>query len=434
MRILIISTFFPPLNSIASLRAYSWAKFWTLEGHDVTVLTTQKEKHQTLDLQLTNPGFEVIEVPLPNWIQSFKGKQKGKEDNKKRSGFSRFLHYLRRKKGVFHACRMPDFTDLWVRPAIEAVRSLDKWDLVVSTSGPYAVHIVGNRLKKLGKAKAWIADFRDRWSDNHIFPGLFPFNLIEKGLEKRLMKNADHITTVSAPYSEPFIKKYGKDRVHIIENGFDIDDISNLPKIPIFLDNKKFRIVHTGSFFRRRHNPSPLFQAIRNMSEDSKTMSLLNNLEVIFVGTELESLEKMIEEYGVGEWVKTFGFVNREVSLRMQQDAHALLFFPWNDLHVDGVLSGKIFEYLFSKTPVIAVGGEQIEASQKLLLDSKAGIILATIEECEGYLVEKLNGITKEKTSVSQDFLEKYSRKNLSLKMLEIYPVQGIDRIEINNP
>ena len=61
MKILIISDYFPPLNSIASLRPYSWAKFWSKMGHDVTVLTTQKYKKEN-DLNFECSSFEIIEI------------------------------------------------------------------------------------------------------------------------------------------------------------------------------------------------------------------------------------------------------------------------------------------------------------------------------------------------------------------------------------
>jgi hypothetical protein len=43
MKLLIITYFFPPLNSIASLRLYSFAKYLTEFGLDVTVFTTPKK-------------------------------------------------------------------------------------------------------------------------------------------------------------------------------------------------------------------------------------------------------------------------------------------------------------------------------------------------------------------------------------------------------
>ena len=62
-RILIVSHFFPPLNSIASQRPYSWARTWTDMGHSVSVLTTAKMPFDgTPDLELDLSGIEVHTV------------------------------------------------------------------------------------------------------------------------------------------------------------------------------------------------------------------------------------------------------------------------------------------------------------------------------------------------------------------------------------
>jgi len=61
LKILIITHYFPPSNSIASHRTYSWAKYWSKMGHDVTVLTTAKERREN-DLNLPFDGFQVIEI------------------------------------------------------------------------------------------------------------------------------------------------------------------------------------------------------------------------------------------------------------------------------------------------------------------------------------------------------------------------------------
>ena len=59
MKILIVSTYFPPANSIASLRPYSWAKWWSRAGHDITVLTTEKDKRSN-DFKLDCKGFKIL--------------------------------------------------------------------------------------------------------------------------------------------------------------------------------------------------------------------------------------------------------------------------------------------------------------------------------------------------------------------------------------
>lgn len=434
MRILIVSTFFPPLNSIASLRPYTWAKYWALEGHDVTVLTLEKELDPKVQLSLPNTGFKVIEISQPGFVKKLKrGYQESSKDAQdvKTSVYQRFkillklpflkiFNWLRYKKGVFNACRMPDFTDLWVAPAIKEVSKLPKFDLVVSSAGPYTVHVVAHKLKVQGFAKQWIADYRDTWSDNYIYSGLFPFNLIEKRLERRILQEADAITTVSDPFVVGFLQKHPSKQVHLIENGFDPSDLEVLNSKSAFPEDGKYRFVHTGSIYLGKRDPEPLFKAIANLSRDPINSTLLGKFELIFVGQRQANLESLIEQYQIGRWVKVVGFLPREESLAMQRDAHALLFLPWNDLSVDGILTGKIFEYLYSGTPIVCVGGKGLEASQRLILEAQAGEVLADVEEIEKFLLGQLKSIRKEKKQIDPEFLKKYDRRYLSERMLNL--------------
>lgn len=426
MRILIISTFFPPLNSIASLRPHSWARYWTEAGHEVMILTTQKERDTAIDLQLPNPGYQVLEVPYPRFFSALRRDYHTKErgDAKPAPFHKKVLkkgfHYLRYKRGVFNACRMPDFTELWRHSALKAIETKGTWDLVVSTAGPYTVHMIAEKMKKRGMAKKWIADYRDTWSDSYMYPGIFPFTLLEKWWEKKLLGSADAITTVSKPLVIPFAKKYGKAKVHLIENGFDPSDLKTLPEACVFPEDGKFRIVHTGFIYQGKRDPRPLFKAIQEMNLSPQLKPLLDKLEVVFVGPQEALLLEMIAFYGVEAWVKSQGMVSRETALRMQRDAHALLFLPWNDAEVDGVLTGKIFEYLFSRTPIIAVGGTKVEASQKLILDAQAGDVFFHASEIKHYLEQQLHTVQKQKKNVNSALLNQYDRKALAARLLDI--------------
>jgi glycosyltransferase involved in cell wall biosynthesis len=425
LRILIISTFFPPLNSIASLRPYSWAKFWAEAGHEVSVLTTQKMPSSCTSLTLENSGFRVHEIPYSDFLSTVKKSyQKDRKTQESQKSFSlktllwNSFQKLRTKTGIFNACRMPDLTDLWINPAYKYIEKQGTWDLIVSTSGPYAVHVVAQKLKKQGLGRKWIADFRDSWSDNYIYPGIFPFNCFENWWERKLMQSADLLTTVSTPFAKDFEKKYPQKKVLTLENGFDLSDREKLPVESIFPEDGKFRIVHTGSIYSAKRDPSPLFQAIAEMQKDPHDLALLNKLEVIFVGEQLGNLHTLVEKYQVSQWVKNYGMRKREDALRMQRDAHALLFLPWTDLDFPGVLTGKIFEYLFSGTPTIAVGGKGIEQSQQLILDAQAGEVLENVEKIKLYLRNKLDCVVKEYVQPCRTILSQYDRKTLALKLL----------------
>lgn len=406
MRILIVSTFFPPLNSIASLRPHSWAKFWSQEGHDVTVLTMEKTPSPSNDLQLPCEGFKVIEAPAPSLLKKLKERGVGQPTERKKGWKSRFIEYLRFKKGVFNACRMPDFTDLWILPALHAVKDESPFDLVVSTAGPYSTHIVAHRIKKRGQAMKWVADYRDTWSNNYIYPGLPLLNRLEVFLEKRLLKNADLITTVSEPFAHEF-SNHHETPVLAIENGFDPSDLEQLPQESIFPSDGKIRIVHTGSLYLGKRDPTPLFRVLGRLQD--------NRYEVLFVGERQANLEALIEEYQVKDYVKEVGRVSRQDALRMQRDADALLFLPWNDASVEGVLTGKIFEYLFSGTPIIALGASHLEESQKLILEAGAGWACLNDDQ----VAEALQEIPKTIFHPHQNVLDRYNRKVLAQRMLE---------------
>ncbi|MEC7838953.1 MAG: glycosyltransferase family 4 protein [Chlamydiota bacterium] len=417
MRILIISTFFPPLNSIASLRPHSWAKEWSQQGHEVTVLTTKKNQEPSLELKFSNTSFQVIEVETKSKLNTLKNKTKSTQ---KPSILRKLFEWTRNRYGIYNSCRMPDLTDKWIKPAIAATNKYDDWDIVISTAGPYTVHFVAHALKKNGKAKFWIADYRDPWSDSFVYPGVFPLNILEKMIERYLMKSADMITTVSDPLKEAYQKKYGQKKAHTITNGFDPSDLNVIDKNPAFEDDTKYRIVHTGSIYAGKRDPSPLFQSIAELASDITYKELLNNLEVLFVGSNQANLQKLIKQYRVENWVKEVGFKSRDKSLAMQRDAHALLFLPWNDKNVDGVLTGKLFEYLYSKTPIIAVGCQHIEASQRIILESNAGYAFTSTSQIKYFLKEVLRHPEKKLSAVDKKTLYRYDRKTIAHNFLNL--------------
>lgn len=407
LRILIISTFFPPLNSIASLRPYSWAKYWHEAGHDVTVLTTQKLACAS-NLKLTNPGYNVIEVPINSKVSSLKQSYLVK----KQPLHFRLLDWIRSRTGILSACRMPDYTQMWVKPALKAITTHQPWDLVISSSGPFPVHLVAEQLKKKGMTQKWIADFRDLWTDNHIYKGLFPFTLIEKYIEKRIARRADILTTVSPPLAKTLSDKYGASKTFTVENGFDPDQFTKLPEESIFPNDGKVRLVYTGTVYPNKQNPEPLFEALRELNDDK--------IEVIFAGARQSHLQILIEKYNVEKWVKLKGLIDLESALRMQKDAHFLLCLPWTDLTVDGLYGGKLFEYFNSGSPILAIGGTGIEAAQQLILNAKAGYILSSPNEIKVFLKDRINLSKRVRTSIDPQFLNRYNRKHLASQLLEI--------------
>lgn len=424
MKILIVSSHFPPLNSIASLRPYSWAKYWAALGHGITVLTTRKPySDNRLDADLS--FLTLLEVPIPGV-----GLLRGFDDPANRSGAVRVdhaapegrwrlanrLNAMRRKRGLFMSARMPDHHDLWIRPALRAIRGC-RWDLVVSSHGPYACHLIALRLKRAGRARRWIADFRDLWTDNHIFRGCFPFTMLERRLERAVGKHADALTTVSEPLARQLGDKYG-DKVRVIENGVDFDDYTGLPAEPAFPKDGLCRIVHTGTIYQGKQDPSPLFEAmrrLRNLGRDE-----VECLRVIFAGRRLADAIRLAGQYRVADLVEDAGFVNRERALTMQRDADALLFLEFEAPGVAGILTGKLFEYLASGTEILGVGVSAAGSVGELVRAAGAGEMLGRdVTAIMGYLRRLLTEGPRPK-QVHPLVRERFDRRRLAERMLAI--------------
>lgn len=414
MRILILTTFFPPQNSIASHRPHSWARYWSEQGHEVVVATTPKEKSETSS---DSVNYQLIEVSQPRLIERMKGKyqetQNGNPPWWKKALLAPY-HYLRHERGILNAARMPDLTDLWIRPLVNRLAEEKGWDWIISTAGPYAVHIAAARLKKMGLTRYWGADFRDLWSDNHAYPGLFPFTYVESYLEKKLLQQADLITTVSAPWAERLGQKHGQDKVVVIENGFEPKDLLKLSDKPFFPADGKIKLVHTGMLY-------PQSQALHLLFEALKTFPNPDQVECYFAGTHLTEIHHLTAKYQLQGVVKTLGHLSRQDALALQRDANALLFFPWNDTKGSGagLVSGKIYEYLYAQKPIMAIseGKNPAQAAEQLIAESGAGIVLSTPQQIVNILHTLLNTESALKPA-SPQFLKAYSRENLALKYL----------------
>lgn len=435
MKILIVTAFFPPQNSIASLRPHSWAKYWSMAGHEVTVLTTPK-KQSLSDSPMSFQGFEVLEVPIPCLkIWSRLGKRRvdtgaaaACAPPAESAGHSTFRDWiaervgsLQRKYGVVYGVRMPDPLDLWAGAAFKRVRQ-ENWDLVISTAGPYSVHAPAYKLHKLGLAKKWIADWRDLWVDNHMFPGLAGFRLIERYLEKRWCAEADAITTVSQPLANVMAEKYGS-KVHVISNGFDVSDVERLPVESAFPDDGVLRIVYTGSFYAGKQNPSPLFKAIAQLAAESVLSA--SDIQVLFCGNNA-NVDEIAKTEGVAEYVKYLGFLPRDQALQLQRDASVLLFLAFESDSAQGILTGKLFEYIHSGTSIWAVGNSRDESVAKILAEADCGIVMGNdIVKIKSAILQLVSSQTK-RTSSSDRYaktaavFKEYSRSEQAIRMLKI--------------
>ena len=137
-----------------------------------------------------------------------------------------------------------------------------------------------------------------------------------------------------------------------------------------------------------------------------------------FYGYDEGWLERDVERYGLQDIVNVHGLVPREKALKKQREAQILLLLTWNDPTERGVYTGKVFEYLAARRPILSMGisGGVVE---ELLKETNAGVHTSTQEELERAL-KKYYQEFKRKGRVGycgiSAKIERYSQREMARK------------------
>jgi glycosyltransferase involved in cell wall biosynthesis len=418
VKILIVSAFYPPENAIAAQRPLSWAREWASEGHELTVLTVRRE-----DSKLPDAGFAGVRVlgVAPAGLFAFLrriyrrnrrlsvpggGESAALSVQSKPTRCSSLFSFLK-TRGLLSSVRWPDPYDFWTSPALLAVKN-ERFDIVVSTFGPPAVLSIGWALKRNGQTKKWVIDFRDLWTENPSFRGFPLVRWFERRAENKFLKGADGVTTVSEPLSVALRKR--RQDVRVFTNGFEGHDAGPFSRLEV---SKTKVIRYTGSLYWPHQDPTPLF---RVLSERLKTGNDRVRLE--FYGPGLERIQNLAAENGISALVDVFESRPRDESLLLQRTADALLFLesPGTPGR-EGVLTGKLFEYLAAKLPILAVGVGPASLAGQIIVECNAG---ACVDRDTRQIEDFLLDVENDRVGFTPRGLpERFSRQKIAAEMLQ---------------
>ncbi|ANV86364.1 hypothetical protein AWQ22_02100 [Picosynechococcus sp. PCC 7117] len=307
---------------------------------------------------------------------------------------------------------------LWITPAIKKISQIYKknnFDIVVSTFGPPAAHIIGHYVKKRHKEIFWVADYRDLWSDGHLFESKGIFSRLERYIEKKYTASCDLLTVVSEPLKLTLENKLGKP-TFVIENGFDIDEYS-LKSMSANLKTSKVRMVYTGTVLEKQ-NPLSLFEALSELSKQQKNID--KKIEVIFYSLSFQYINSLIERFRVSKIVTIKPYLPRKEILNIQKEADALIFLDWNDPKVSGILTNKIFEYMYSGTLILAIGSDKRTIASDLIEEVGVGVYLGNSVSSIKDVIKKMLNAEQLSYSPNPEILKKYTREALAAKLIQL--------------
>ena len=154
---------------------------------------------------------------------------------------------------------VPDENVSWNLTAIPAairIARAEGIDVVITTSPPSSVHLVGAAVKRAARIP-WVADLRDSLvAHPHRRAESALVRAKESGehaVARLVTRRADAIVCVSEAIVDEIREREPRGTVDHISNGADFDDFAGLE----YARGARFRITHTGSFFGKR-DPAPV--------------------------------------------------------------------------------------------------------------------------------------------------------------------------------
>ncbi|MDP4600971.1 MAG: glycosyltransferase family 4 protein [Polaribacter sp.] len=415
MKALIITYYWPPAGGSGVQRWLKFVKYLQDFGIEPIVYTVDNANYPKEDDSLISEipkNITVLKNPIFEPTDVFFWKQKGvKKKDVANSTNNSLLSFIR---GNFF---IPDPKIFWVKSSVKFLQNYLKdhpIDVIISTGPPHSMHLIAQKISKKNNIK-WIADFRDPWTDlyyNNEFKQLSFAKEKNKKLEKSVLENANCVLTVSNSLKKDFLKT--AKNVAVITNGFDSEVLQDEN---VVLDSK-FTISYIG-LLPKQSNPVVFFKVLKKLCDANDEFK--NDVQLLFVGDISSEVRLEIEKNNLAEITQIKGYVPHKESIEFQKKAQVLLLLIPNVPKSAGILTGKLFEYITAKRPILALGPENGDLAV-ILQNTNAGVVIdhqneakLSIEILRLYQQFKEGNLT-----VNSKNLAQFHRKNLTEQLASI--------------
>ncbi len=412
-KVLIISYYWPPSGGAGVQRWLKFAKYLPQFEWEPILLTVdenyasypQKDESLIEEAQkITTYRTKTFE--LYNLYSSFKKDKQipyGGFSNEANPGF--IQKAARFARGNFF---LPDPRKGWNKYAIEkALELIEEHNIqtIITTSPPHSTQLIGLELKKRNAELYWIADLRDPWTDIYFYDKFYPTQWakrIDKKYEKSIVENADTLITVSKSIKDTLRSRYPNTKnIQVVTNGYDETDFPN----ELFENQEKNnQIVYTGTLT----TAYPIHEVIA-IAKNNPTLFFK------FIGKTPEEFITLIQEKGLSKQFTFQEAIPHNEIIREMINASVLLLLIPKVPQNNGILTGKLFEYLGSKTPILALGPPNGDA-EEIIDETQSGIYIS-YEKAVSINAQTIKDLQLRK---SNNKTQNYSRKNLTKRIVEI--------------
>lgn len=420
-KVMIISYYYPPNSQIGGVRPYGLAKYLPDYDWETIVLTPgsgDRHYEQT----------RIVETDYIDILKTWKKRLGLNPDvsmnaqakiNPSKGGLTIFDYIFAILKNII---LFPDPQIGWYTHAVKAGENIlaeEQVSAIISTSQPATCHLIAKTLSEEYDIP-WIADYRDLWSQDFYKSGLDSFIGKLRGIERferDVLSGAEAITTVSTPLADSLISLHEDKPVYIIPNGFDLDDVAP-PCTPL---TKKFTVTYTGNLYRGKRDPDDLLKVFSELILAGKVDQ--HEVTIQFFCPIEDWLLDTVSLYQLDDIVTFHGMIPKPDVVERQRESQVLLLLLWNHPEESGVFTGKIFEYLAAKRPILCVNGPEDGVVKQLLAETNAGTYCASPENIKDSLFayyQEYRALGHTQYHGIDTVIDKYSHREMAKRFDEV--------------
>lgn len=421
-KLLIITYYWPPAGGPGVQRWLKFVKYLPDFAVQPIVYVPENPTYPIIDEGLQNEVSDkaiVLKNKIfePYSLASLFGKSKTKKissgiipNQKKQSFLEKALLWVRGNLFI------PDARFLWVKPSVKYLKNYilkHNIDTIVTSGPPHSLHLIGLQLQKdLGVR--WFADFRDPWTTIGYHKALklsASAARKHKELESEVLNSADTIIVTSKTTKTEF-EGITSRPIEVITNGYDVENVAKQA-----LD-KKFTLAHIGSFLSER-NPRMLWSALQELVEENKEFK--KDFRLKLIGATSQEVLDTISEFGLNEYLQNLGYVPHQEAVEHQRKSQVLLLIEIDSEETKSILPGKLFEYLVSERPIIAIGPKDSDFAE-IITATNTGVFFTYNEKerLKELLLKYYREYQNKSLKAHAVGLQKYSRKNLTEQLAKL--------------
>jgi len=415
---LIITYYWPPAGGSGVQRWLKFVKYFRDYGIEPVVYTVENPSYPIIDTSLENDipqNLIVLKQPIwePNNLLSLLGKKKTESAgflNPNPTFLGKTIQYIRANYFI------PDARKFWITPSVKYLKNYiekNSIDVIITTGPPHSMHLIGLKLKQQLNVK-WIADFRDPWTEIDYFHQL---PLSEKAkkkhhfLEEQVLKNADSVLVVGNTMK----RKYDKfnSNVVTVTNGFDGEIVNS----KIELDSK-FTITHIGLMNADR-NSKMLWEVLSEICVENSEFK--NDFQLKLVGKLDVTVLNEISKHNLSENIEIINYLPHNEVVEFQKKSQILLLVVNNVPSAKGIITGKIFEYLMAKRPVLAIAPSNGDLAE-IIRQTNSGVVVDFDNKTllKKTILDLYSKFKSNNLAVDSTNIEQFHRKQLTKKVAEI--------------